>query len=124
MSNLNIVRERLRNQCLQEAVLDRPEHVVRWLGAVQAQEFGPSKWALAQRTACVTDGQVEEAFSAGAILRTHVLRPTWHYVAPEDIRWLMKLSAPRVHAAMAFMNRQLEISESDFKHASAVLVQR
>jgi hypothetical protein len=121
MPSIDIARERLRNQCLQEAVLQRPEHVVRWLGAVQAQEFRPSKWALAQRTAGVSEPEVDQALADGKILRIHVLRPTWHYVAAEDIRWITRLSAPRVHASMAFMNRQLGLVERDFKRGNEVI---
>jgi winged helix DNA-binding protein len=38
-----------------------------------------------------------------------VLRPTWHFVAPEDLRWLVTLTAPRVRQASAYQYRLLEI---------------
>ncbi|MBP6788310.1 MAG: winged helix DNA-binding domain-containing protein, partial [Candidatus Promineofilum sp.] len=68
-----------------------------WLVAVQAQEVARAKAALGRRARGLDDAAVERAFAAGEILRTHVLRPTWHFVAPADIRWLLKLTAPRVH---------------------------
>src|SRR5258705_13636363 len=52
---------------------------------------------------------IEEAFNAGRILRTHVLRPTWHFVTPADIRWMLELTAPRVQLLMAYQNRKLEL---------------
>ena len=77
------------------------------------------------RSACVcegaTDDEVDRAFADGAILRTHVMRPTWHFVAPADIRWLLALTAPRVHAANAFMYRKLELDAAVFKRSDAAL---
>lgn len=121
MNSLDIARERLRNQCLAEAAFDKPEDVVRWLGAVQAQEYAFAKWAVAQRTRGVKETEVEQAFTDGTILRTHALRPTWHFVAPADIRWMLQLTAPRIRAIAAFMDRQLGLQDSDFKRGNAVL---
>jgi hypothetical protein len=86
-----------------------PAAAVRWLGAVQSQEYGPALWSLAQRTdggpgrgsGDLTEADVDAAFGAGEFLRTHVLRPTWHFVAPDDIRWLLTATAHRVHALNA-----------------------
>ncbi|HMJ14076.1 MAG TPA: winged helix DNA-binding domain-containing protein [Polyangiaceae bacterium] len=106
---LRIARQRLRNQHLVGKPLAGPEDVVRWLGAVQAQEYVPAKWGVAQRTKRCSEAEVEAALNSGTILRTHVLRPTWHFVLPEDIRWLLALSAPRVRAFMAPYDRKVEI---------------
>jgi hypothetical protein len=82
--------------------------VVAWLGAVQAQEYGPAKWGLALRSPPgPTDAAIEQAIDRGRILRTHVLRPTWHFVTPADIRWMLELTAPHVHRTMANYDRQL-----------------
>jgi hypothetical protein len=97
---------RLLNQGLSASRLTRPEEVVRSLGAVQAQDYPGAKWALGLRMTRATDEAVERALAEGRILRTHVLRPTWHFVTPADIRWMLALSAPRVHAAMAYYRRQ------------------
>ena len=121
MNPLDIARERLRNQCLIDAAFDQPQDVVRWLGAVQAQEYAHAKWALAQRTRGLTEAAVEQAVAAGEILRTHILRPTWHFVAPQDIRWMLQLSAPRVKQIAAFGDRQHGIQDSDFRLSNAVL---
>jgi hypothetical protein len=64
---------------------------------------------------------MDEAFAEGTILRTHLLRPTWHFVTPSDIRWMLRLTAPRVHAANAFMYRRLELDNAVFKRSNAAL---
>ena len=93
-----IARQRLFNQRLIASTLRHPAEVVQWLGAVQAQDYAGAKWSLGMRldpaAAAVSDTAVEQALDAGTILRTHVLRPTWHFVAPSDIRWLLGLTAP------------------------------
>ena len=83
-----------------------PEAVVAWLGAVQSQDYGPAKWSVAQRMdASATDTALDAAFDDGRILRTHVLRPTWHFVTPDDIRWIVGITAPRIEALSAYMLR-------------------
>ena len=95
--------------------------VVRALGAVQAQDYDGARWAVAQRTTGLTCADVERAIACGAILRTHVLRPTWHFVLPEDARWLLELTAPRVLAAMAYYNRILELDARAFRKSRGVI---
>ncbi len=97
--------------------------VVRTLGAVQAQDFAGAKWALAQRTRALTDAQVEREFASGAFLRTHVLRPTWHFVRPEDIRWMLALTAPRVKAQMKHYDRRLELTDEVVQRSNATMEQ-
>jgi hypothetical protein len=66
--------------------------------AMQSQDYGGAKWAIGQRLARATDASVDAAFDAGQFLRTHVMRPTWHFVAPADVRWLQALTSARVRA--------------------------
>jgi len=122
MTHIDIARWRLHNQRIGTQLLQEPPEVVRWLVAAQAQDYAGAKWALGLRLQTATDHSIEQAFDAGAILRTHVMRPTWHFVAPADIRWLLALTAPRVHVANAFMYRQLELDERTLKRSQAVLV--
>lgn len=82
-----------------------------------------AKWALALRGLDLTDAHVAAAFDAGAILRTHVLRPTWHFVAPADIRWMLQLSAPRVRAQMAH-NDRLHGIDAGLLRRSRIVIER
>src|SRR5262249_39902595 len=99
----------------------RPADELAWLVAVQAQDYAGAKWALGLRLHPVTDRDVEQAFATGAILRTHLLRPTWHFVTPADIRSLLALTAPRVHAANAHMYRKLELTGAIFRRSNTEL---
>ncbi|GCF09126.1 winged helix DNA-binding domain-containing protein [Dictyobacter arantiisoli] len=117
-----LVRQRLVNQHIARTSLAKPEDVVQWLGAVQAQDYAAAKWALGLRLPDATDDVIEQAFTAGTLLRTHLMRPTWHFVLPADIRWLLALTAPRVNAANAYWYRKLELDEVIFKQSNAVLI--
>jgi hypothetical protein len=88
------------------------DDVVRGLSAMQSQEFVPAKWALAQRADGVTVADVDAAFESGRLLRTHILRPTWHFVHAADIRWMLVASAPRVHRASAYYYRQSGLDDA------------
>ena len=122
MTGLDIVRHRLYNQRISTSPFSKPSEVVRWLGAIQAQDYAGAKWALGLRLRRITDTNIEQAVADGSILRTHVLRPTWHFVAPEDIRWLLALTAPRIHAANAYYYRSLELDQALFARSSVALV--
>src|ERR1700737_1596732 len=100
-----------------------PEEVVAWLGAVQSQDYGPAKWALGQRISGSTDAAIEREFNAGMILRTHVLRPTWHFVLPADIRWLLELTGPRVLMQNAYMCRREGLDDATQAAASAAIAE-
>jgi hypothetical protein len=89
---------------------------------VQSQEYGAAKWALGLRLKRATNDAVERAFASGSILRTHLLRPTWHFVAPADIRWILALTARRVHAANAYYYRELELDQRLLKRSRAALI--
>ncbi len=106
---MDIARARLSNHLLGSTKKETPGEVVAWLGAVQAQDYAAAKWALGLRLHQATDGAIERAFNEGAILRTHVMRPTWHFLTPQDIRWVQALCAPRAQAGMAAGYRKLEL---------------
>jgi Winged helix DNA-binding domain len=120
MTNSDLVLTRLHNQKLLSSRFERPVEVVRWFGAVQAQDFNAAKWALALRMRTATDASVEEAFNKGEILRTHVMRPTWHFVAPEDIRWLLQLTAPRVNVKCGPNYRKFGLDAAVFKQSNKI----
>src|SRR6185295_18161104 len=68
-----------------------------------------------------TDATVEKDFNEGKFLRTHVLRPTWHFVSPEDIRWMLKLSAPRIRAFARPYHRQLGIDDGILRKSKKII---
>ena len=116
-----IAWSRLRCQRLAAGRLAAAEEVVGWLGAVQAQEYHFAKWGLALRTRRASESSVERALEAGRILRTHMMRATWHFVAPADIRWLLALTAPRIRAAVAYYDRQLGITPAVITRANRAI---
>jgi hypothetical protein len=118
----DLAHERLHHQRLVGPGARRPEEVVEGLLAVQAQDFAAARWGVAQRVADGDDAGVQEALDAGKILRLHVLRPTWHFVTPADLRWLVELSAPRVRAQMAYMDRKVGLDEPTIRRAGARMV--
>lgn len=116
-----LITARLYNQRLVASTQRKPAQVVSWLCAMQAQDFPAAKWAIGLRAPGVQDADVEQAFNDGQILRTHVLRPTWHFVSPEDIRWLLALSSPRVHAVNAYYYRQSGLNAKTFAKSCAMI---
>jgi hypothetical protein len=121
MASLGIPHQRLINQHLIGAPLETPERVVEWLSAVQSQDYPGAKWALGQRASGATSAHIDQLFNDGRILRTHVMRPTWHFVSPKDIRWLLALTAPRVHAANAYYYRKFGLADSLLKRSDDLL---
>jgi hypothetical protein len=119
---MRIVSERLHNQRLSAPQFQRPVDVVRWMGAVQAQDYYGAKWALALRMRSATGAGIEKAFNDGQIIRTHLLRPTWHFVAPEDIRWLLQLTGPRVNLKCGSAFRRFELDAAVFKKSHRALI--
>lgn len=119
--SIDIAGQRLINQRICQTTFTRPEELVGWMGAVQAQDFAAAKWALGLRVPGLTDASIEHAFDAGVILRTHVLRPTWHFVLPADLRWMLALTSPRVNAFNASYYRKFELEASTFKQSNAAL---
>ncbi|MCP2321724.1 hypothetical protein HDA40_000231 [Hamadaea flava] len=112
MEEREIIARRLRNQRLTGEPLPDPVAVVRRLGAVQAQEYAVAKWSVAQRSSGVDEAAMQAAVDSGRIVRVHALRPTWHFVAAEDLVWLQAVTAPRVHQLNAYYYRQLGVDEA------------
>jgi hypothetical protein len=108
--NAAIAAARLDNQQVTASLRRLPEDVVAWLGAVQAQDYPAARWGLGLRMRDgATGAAIDRALDQGRIIRTHLLRPTWHFVAPADVHWMLELTAPRVRQALAFANRYYEL---------------
>ena len=120
-ADTRIVLQRLRNQRVAGSTFRTSADVVSWLGAVQAQDYPAARWAVGQRAKALSDASVQQAVDDGTILRTHVLRPTWHFVTPADIRWMLNLTAPRVKAACAFYHRQAGLDGRIFAKSQAII---
>jgi len=121
VNNLNIIKQRIYNQQIAHPGFTKPGDVAAWMGAIQAQDYAASKWAVGLRGKGLTDVAIEEALTKGTIVRTHVLRPTWHLVSPVDIRWMLALTAPRINAFAAYYHRKLGLDNKIFKRSNAVL---
>jgi len=119
---VDIATQRLHNQYITRPRRGSPADLVAALGAVQAQEYPFAKWALALRLRTqTTDAEIDTAVDRGEILRTHVLRPTWHFVAAPDIVWIQRLTGPRVHARLATYLRNFGIEKRTSIKAATVI---
>jgi hypothetical protein len=122
VSDARVAAERMARHRLAKPGSPRAADLVAWFGAVQAQDYSAAKWALALRMrGGVTDADIEQAFNEGRILRTHVMRPTWHFVAADDIRWLLEVTAPRVHQALAFGRRYFGLTDAQQRRAARTI---
>jgi hypothetical protein len=119
-----IARWRLRSQHLVAPHAASAAGVVRSLLAVQAENPSQAAWAVASRTRLPVAAELESLLDQGSVVRTHVLRPTWHFVAAEDIGWLLELTAPRIRPLIA---RQLDeahgLAGGALDRASSVVLQ-
>jgi Protein of unknown function (DUF1006). len=104
-SAIRLAAQRMRQQRIGHNPFDSPAATVRWFGAVQAQDYLGSLWAVGLRTRAATEASVEAAIVERSIVRTWPLRGTLHFVAAEDARWMLNLCAPRTLARNA---RRLE----------------
>lgn len=96
MNTSELLNLRLNNHLLADHAMKEPHEIVSWSGAMQSQAFDMAKWAIGARLKGSKVSTIEDALNTGKIIRTHILRPTWHFVASEDIHWMFELSNPRV----------------------------
>jgi hypothetical protein len=116
----DIIRYRLINQQLTKHNFTNPAEVISWLGAVQAQDYAGGKWAVAQRLDFFSDTDLDKAFDKGEILRTHLMRTTWHFVSPEDIRWILAITARRINTAINHKRRELKLDNTSFSRITSI----
>ncbi|MEO5952455.1 MAG: winged helix DNA-binding domain-containing protein, partial [Chloroflexia bacterium] len=118
---MDITTQRLHNQHLTHQPLNDPASIVQHLGAVQAQEYAHAKWAIGMRSLDLTDADIEKAIADGEIIRTHLMRPTWHFVARDDIRWMLELTGPRVHTANNHYYKQSGLDTNTLKRSNDLM---
>ena len=120
---MNIPLIRLLNQQISSQQFDKPEKVVEWMGAIQAQDPKAAQWAVGLRTRKSTKTIVSDALRQGKIIRIHVMRPTWHFVASQDVRWLLRLTRDnneRVYSSY-LKSTGVTITERDYKRSADML---
>lgn len=119
MSNIPLLR--LHNHQLLQNDHAAPQTLVEYLGAVQAQDYPMAKWAIGQRIGGITDAQIESSLDSGELVRTHVLRPTWHIVSARDVRWMLALTAKQIKSASAARDRDLGIDQALYKRCNDLI---
>lgn len=118
----DIAHLRLINQQVSVSNCKTPKELVQWMGALQAQDYNMVKWAMGVRLPGSTRKDIEEAIERGDIIRTHLLRPTWHFVAAEDLRWILELTAPRIRTALRTRHKFLGLTDKLVSKSNAVIV--
>ncbi len=116
-----IVKQRLHNQQIHATEPTSPAELVEWMGAIQAQDYEMSKWAMGVRLPNYTEGSIEAALNNGEVLRTHLLRPTWHLVSPTNIRWMLELSRPQIEKIVMAYNQRLELDFSIREKSNTII---
>jgi hypothetical protein len=120
---MDTLHQRLQHQQISKPLFEQPDELVKWFGAMQAQDYAAAKWAIALRLKKdITDAEIEDSLTAGKILRTHVLRPTWHFVHPADIRWMLELTKDRVRKTMLPYERQLSLDAKVYSKCNKIIV--
>jgi hypothetical protein len=117
-----IAHRRLYNHRIAGARCDKPDDVVRWMGLIQAQDYLGALWAVGLRTRGATEAGIEQALVDRSIVRTWPARGTLHFVAAEDVRWILELLAPRLIARTSGRYRQLALDEATFARSREVLI--
>jgi hypothetical protein len=103
---------RLRNQRIAASEFKTAKEIVSWMGAMQAQDYPMSKWAIGLRLAEISYEKIVSSINKGDILRLHVLRPTWHFISSYDVYWMLQLSAPKIKASLKSRHKELGLTES------------
>lgn len=122
MRSEEVLRQRLATQRLRGAGADTAATVVEELTCVQSQEWAHGFWSLGLRTGNLGYADVQREFDAGRFLRTHILRPTWHFVSPADIGWVLAATSARVHQRNATMYRSVGLDRAALERGGEQIV--
>lgn len=117
----DIALSRLVNQQIATSKFSSLKETAGWMGALQAQDFSMSKWALGVRLPGSTEKTVNDSISKGEIIRTHLLRPTWHFVSSDNVRWMLELSATRIKSTMKSRNLELELDDKLLERCNSLI---
>jgi DNA glycosylase AlkZ-like len=117
MATTNIAHQRLLNQRINSEKFQKPEDVVRWMGAMQAQDYLQALWAIGLRMQSATVVDIEQAIADRKILRTWPMRGTIHFVPSEDAKWMLSLSTARMLAGEKRRLEQLQLDRASIERA-------
>lgn len=112
---------RLISQQVALSKFNAAKELVAWMGAMQAQDYNMAKWAIGIRLPGATNETIETAIDKGDIIRTHLLRPTWHFVSADDLYWMLELTAPQIKALTKSRNKELELTDAIFKKSNKII---
>ncbi|MFT3702019.1 MAG: winged helix DNA-binding domain-containing protein [Agriterribacter sp.] len=121
MKLTDIPQIRLINQQISATTFKSAKKLVGYMGAMQAQDYAMGKLAIGTRLLNATDKTIEQSINRGDIIRTHALRNTWHFVAAEDLRWMLDLFSERLKKQADTQHRQLNLSEKDFSKSNRII---
>ena len=117
----DIANNRLISQQITDPKFQTVKELVHWMGAMQAQDYAMAEWAIGVRLPRSTEKHIQVAIDKGEIIRTHLLRPTWHFVSADDIHWMLALTAPRIKSSLKSRHRELELTEPIFTKSKEVI---
>ena len=112
---------RIRSQGIGSAEFKSASDILARMGAMQGQDFSMAKWALGVRMADSTNEEIEASFNSGDIIRTHLMRPTWHLVSAQDVHWILELTSPRIKSSLGPREKDLELSEPLFRRSNRII---
>ena len=121
MTHSDISHIRIQNQQLSQAHFSTAKELVGYMGAMQAQDFPMARWAVGVRLPEMNDEIIAKAYNDAEIIRTHVMRPTWHFVSPNDIYWMLELTAPRIKPILKSSIMRLELTTNTINKCYQIL---
>jgi len=107
ISTIRLINQRIANTEFRSA-----KEIISWMGAMQAQDYSMAKWAVGLRLRDSSNDAIEKALNKGEILRTHLMRPTWHFVSAEDIYWMLELTSPQIKSLLRSRHKALELTDT------------
>ena len=123
MNLYNVANIRANNQKIFNKSSASVPDVVKYITAIQAQDYNMVKWAVGVRSKNITENDVNNAINNREIIRTHLMRPTWHLVSANDIYWLLDLTAPKIISTLRTRLRDLGLT-TDILNKSLKILER
>jgi hypothetical protein len=122
MTSGDIARLRLANQQIVATQCKEPAEVVASLGAMQAQDYLGTLWAIGLRLPAATEAEIERAITDRTIIRTWPLRSTLHFVTAADVHWFLELLGPRIISTANFLHERLGLDAAELSRIRKALI--